>query len=95
MKLTAFIFFALYGSTCYAEPQTCLIVKHASTAHQFMVSTASWQYVAGDFPKGMKWKSNIPDRDIRKIKNVGGKVVTLQPNYTADELAQAQKACRE
>jgi hypothetical protein len=80
-------------SSAQAERPSCLIVKHASTARQFFVSGANWQYVAGDFPKGMKWKSNIRDRDIRKIKEMGGRVVVIRPDYSADDLAQAQKAC--
>jgi len=41
----------------------------------------------------MKWKSNITDRNIRKIKEMGGRVVVVRPDYSADDLAQAQKAC--
>ncbi len=81
------------SSSAQAERPSCLIVKHASTARQFFVSGANWQYVAGDFPKGMKWKSNIRDRDVRKIKETGGRVVVVRPDYSADDLAQAQKAC--
>jgi len=89
---------ACFGQSKPAEPAktdqpSCLIVKHASTAHQFFVSGANWQYVAGDFPKGMKWKSNITDRNIRKVKELGGQVVVIKPDYNAEDLAQAQKAC--
>jgi hypothetical protein len=76
-----------------ADQPSCLIVKHASTARQFFVSGANWQYVAGDFPKGMKWKSNITDRNIRKVKELGGQVVVIKPDYNAEDLAQAQKTC--
>jgi hypothetical protein len=72
---------------------TCLIVKHASTAHQFFVSGANWQYVEGDFPRSMKWKSNIRDRDIRKIKEIGGKVVIVNADYSATDLEDARKQC--
>ncbi len=80
-------------SSAQAERPSCLIVKHASTAARFFVSGAEWQYVAGDFPKGMKWKSNIGDRYVRKIKKMGGRVVVIRRDYSADDLAQAQKAC--
>ena len=73
---------------------TCLIVKHSSTAHQLFVNASNWQYVAGDFPKGMKWKSNMTDRNIRKVQENGGQVVVVQPNYTTQELKQAQASCK-
>jgi len=41
----------------------------------------------------MKWKSNITDRNIRKVKELGGQVVVIKPDYNAEDLAQAQKAC--
>jgi len=83
------------ASPAFADPQSCLIVKHASTAHQFFVSGANWQYVAGDFPAGMKWKSNITDRNIRKIKRLGGKVVIVPNTYTSTDLEEAKKSCSE
>ena len=105
MKVLALGVAVLLGSVCHAQTKppssgqvevpSCLIVKHASTAHQFFVSGANWQYVAGDFPKGMKWKSNITDRNIRKIKEMGGRVVVIRSDYTAEDLAQAQKACAD
>jgi hypothetical protein len=76
-----------------ADKPTCLIVKHASTAHQAFVSGANWQYVEGDFPLGMKWKSNITDRNIRKIKENGGRVVIVPTNYNTTDLEDARKQC--
>lgn len=73
---------------------TCLIVKHANIAHQLFVNASNWQYVTGDFPKGMKSKSNLTDPDIRKIQENGGQVVVVQPNYTTKELKQAQSSCK-
>lgn len=84
----------LVASSAQAAP-SCLIVKHASAARQFFVNGSNWQYVAGDFPSGMKWKSNIWDRDIRKVKKLGGKVVILKPDYTAADLDEAKKSCFE
>jgi hypothetical protein len=78
-----------------ADSPTCLIVKHASTSRQVFVSGANWQYVAGEFPKGMKWKSNVTDRYIRKIKEVGGKVVIVPQDYSATDLAQAKTECAD
>lgn len=76
------------------QPQpTCLIIKHASAARQAFVSYANWQYVAGDFPPGMKWKGNVGDKDVRKVKERGGKVITLSQNYSLAELESAKQEC--
>jgi hypothetical protein len=71
----------------------CLIVKHASAGSQAFVSGANWRYVEGEFPKDMKWKSNITDRTIRKIKEEGGRVVTVPTDYHAADLEDARKQC--
>jgi len=84
--------FALTSTAFAAQP--CVIIRHASTARQFLVSGANWQYVDGDFPKGMKWKSNVTDRTVRKIKEMDGKVVIVPNVYTPGELADARKECK-
>jgi hypothetical protein len=38
---------------------------------------APYDYVAGDFPKGMEFRSTLGDKQIRKIKDHGGKVIIL------------------
>jgi hypothetical protein len=59
-----------------------------------LVSAANWQYVEGDFPKEMKWKSNITDRNVRKIKESGGKVVIVPTTYTPADLEDARRQCK-
>lgn len=81
----------LLCSCCYAE--TCLIIKHASVSRQMWVSGANWQYVAGDFPQGLNFHGNITDRYIRKIKQRGGKVVTVPEKHTVADLEQAKAEC--
>lgn len=84
----------LFAAPSFAgDPSPCLIVKHASTSSQALVSGANWRYVAGDFPKGMKWKSNITDRNIRKIKEQGGRVVIVPTDYHEADLEDARKQC--
>ena len=83
------------GAALPTHAPTCVIVKHASTAHQMFVSGANWQFVSGDFPAGMKWKSNIPDRTIRKIKEMGGRVVIVAQTYTSADLDAAKKRCSD
>lgn len=83
----------LFATSCYAA-DTCLIVKHATTSEQAWVSGANWRYVEGDFPKGEKWKSNITDRGIRKIKEKGGKVVIVPAKYSTPDLEDARNQCK-
>jgi hypothetical protein len=72
----------------------CLILKHASVSHQVWVSGSNWQYVAGDFPPGEKWRSNVTDRNVRKYKTLGWNVVMVPEKYTPADLDQALKTCR-
>lgn len=37
----------------------------------------------------MKWKSNITDRSIRKVKEMGGRVVTIPNVYSVADLEDA------
>jgi hypothetical protein len=84
----------LLASGSFAADVPCVIIRHASTARQAFVSGANWQYVEGDFPKPMKWKSNITDRNVRKIKELGGLVVTVPNVYTPADLEDARNQCK-
>jgi len=104
MKVIALTLAVLLGSVCHAQTKpassgqvevpSCLIVKHAGGFSAF-ANNANWEYVAGDFPKGMRWKGHITDRGIRKIKAKGGRVVVVGAGYKTEDLAQAQKACAD
>jgi hypothetical protein len=89
-----YVVLLLLVRSALAVDQPCLIVRRASTARQFFVSGANWQYVEGDFPKGMKWKSNVTDRTVRKVKELGGKVVTIPNAYTTADLEDARQQCK-
>jgi hypothetical protein len=83
----------LFAVPSFEADSSWLIVKHASTSSQAFVSGANWRYVAGDFPKEMKWKSNITDRNIRKIKELGGRVVIVPTDYHVADVEDARKQC--
>lgn len=84
----------LLSVSCCASDSTCLVIKHASAARQAFISGANWQYVAGDFPKGMKWKSNVTDRYVRKVKENGGHVATVPQEYSSADLKSAFETCK-
>jgi hypothetical protein len=69
----------------FAGDQPCLIAKQAG----IWVIGPNWQYVEGDFPAGMKWKSNLTDRNIQK----GGRVVIVPEKYSSIDLEDARKQC--
>ena len=75
-----------------AGPPSCLIVRHASGFSAF-ANNANWEYVAGDFPGSMEWKGHLTDRNMRKVKKLGGRVIILQRNYTSADLEQAKASC--
>jgi len=50
-------------------------------------------YVEGDFPAGMKFQSEIGDKQVRQIQESGGKVVVLPPDYKLPDLEDARKSC--
>jgi hypothetical protein len=104
MKVTVLTLAVLLGSVGHAQTkppssdqvkvQSCLIVRHAGGFSAF-ANNANWEYVAGDFPKGMKWKGHLTDRNIRQIKEKGAHVVVIRSDYTSEDLAQTQKACAD
>jgi hypothetical protein len=104
MKVIAFTLAVLLGSVCHAQTKPpspgqaevprCLIMKHSGNFSAF-ANNANWEYVAGDFPKGMKWKGHLTDRAVRKVKEMGGRVVVVPQKYTPEDLAQAEKTCAD
>jgi hypothetical protein len=65
-----------------------------------MTGIATWsrnyrplEYVWGEFPEGMKFKSGLKDGDVRKIREKGGRVIVLPQPYTHDDLEAAKKSC--
>jgi hypothetical protein len=42
----------------------------------------------------MKWKSDVTDRTVRKVKELGGRVVTVPNPYTTADLEDARKQCK-
>ncbi len=95
--------FMLLGAAVAQQPAStdaraikpCVIVKPASTAHRALVSNKAFQYVEGEFPSKMKFKSNVGDGDVRKVKELGGKVVVIKADYTLADLQDAREQCKK
>jgi hypothetical protein len=54
-----------------------------------------YQYVDGDFPKGIKFRVSLSDHDLEKIRKKGGGVVILSPHYSPEDFDKAEKSCAE
>lgn len=85
-----------------ASAQPCVIFA----AHDPATGIASWSmegrgqkhmltYLAGDFPQGISFHSEIKDKEVDKIKSKGGRVIILDPHYTHDDLDKAKHDCGE
>jgi hypothetical protein len=80
----------------------CLILKRMGPADQitshmysFGVRGKQFQYVEGDFPTGSKFHGRLTDHDVRGIQSHGGRVVIMEPKYSADDLREAKQSCKE
>ena len=72
---------------------TCVILAPPRAA----VVTPFWHhslvYVAGEYPRGFHFRSEVKDKDVDKIKAKGGQVVVLHGEYTPEELDAAKNQC--
>jgi hypothetical protein len=78
----------------------CVILKRMGpadeiTSHEFAFGMRGkqYQYVEGDFPKGVKFHGRLTDNDVRQIMDKGGKIQLLEPKYSPDDLASARRSC--
>jgi hypothetical protein len=78
--------------------QPCVIVKRH--VHKFGEDMSRlhphrpFDYVAGDYPSGFKWRSELSDGDVRDLQQKGGRMVVLKPDYQASDLEDAKKDCQ-
>jgi len=52
-------------------------------------------YLAGEYPAGIPFRSQIKDKDVDKIRAKGGRVLILDSHYTRDDLDSAKKQCQQ
>ena len=78
----------------------CVILKRMGPAdevtshlYSFGIRGKQFQYVEGDFPKGLKFHGRLTDNDVRNILDKAGKVEIIEPKYTEVELESARRAC--
>lgn len=80
----------------------CLILKRMGPADQitshmysFGIRGKQFQYVEGDFPPGVKFHGRLTDHDVRNIQSHNGRVVIMEPKYSADDLREAKQSCKQ
>jgi hypothetical protein len=81
--------------------QDCVILKRMGPADQitshmysFGIRGKQFQFVEGNLPPGVKFHGRLTDNDVRKIQQKGGKVVMMEPKYSADDLREAKQSCK-
>jgi len=88
------------GSALAETP--CVIVKRMGPAdeitshlYSFGLRGKQFQYVEGEFPKGIKFHGRLTDHDIRNIMEKGGKVRIVEPKYTPEILKETRQSCKD
>jgi hypothetical protein len=83
-----------------AKPSSCVILKRMGPAdevtshlYSFGIRGKQFQYVEGDFPRGLKFHGRLTDNDVRNVLDKGGKVEIVEPKYTEVDVEAARKAC--
>lgn len=99
MKRAVMMLVVLLSAGCLAA-QDCVILKRMGPADQitshmfsFGIRGKQFQYVEGQFPKGVKFHGRLTDNDLREIQAAGAKFVVLEPKFTGADLEEARKGC--
>jgi hypothetical protein len=82
--------------------KSCVILKRMGPAdeitshlYSFGIRGKQFQFVEGDFPKGMKFHGRLTDHDVREIMDKGGKVSVVEKDYKREDLQDARKSCTD
>jgi len=93
---------ALSVSAQESAQKPCVILKRMGPAdevtshlYSFGIRGKQFQFVEGDFPKGMKFHGRLTDHDVREIMDKGGKVSIVEKDYKREDLADARKSCEQ
>jgi hypothetical protein len=90
----------LLSTFVFGEDHPCLIL--AATPPPTGIATWSRAgaqarhaliYLAGEFPSGFSFRSQIKDKDVDKIKAKGAQVIVLDSQYTREDLDKAKTQC--
>ena len=87
-------------ASAFAADHPCLILAAAPPP----TGIATWSqagrqarhaliYLAGDYPSGFAFRSQIKDKDVDKIKAKGAQVIILDSQYTRADLDAAKSQC--
>ncbi len=90
---------ALFAGT--SSDTECVILKRMGPADQvtshmysFGIRGKQFQYVEGKFPAGATFHGRLTDNDVRNVQKKGGRVVIMEPKYSADDLREAKQSCK-
>jgi hypothetical protein len=68
--------------------------KKMADALTRLTTPKPFNYVEGDFPNGVKFRSELNDSNIREIQEKGGHVVVMKADYALPDLEDARHSCR-
>ena len=87
--------------SAFASAETCVVLAPAPLPTGIATWSRAGQaqrhamlYLAGEYPKGMPFRTQIKDKDVEKIRAKGGRVVVLDRNYTREDLEKAKGDCK-
>lgn len=72
------------------ESRPCLVVSRTGN----WLKGDTYQFQAGEFPSGVKFRVELRNRHIREIHRKGGRIIFLNKDYAYKELEEATKACK-
>lgn len=78
-------------------PKSCIIAhRHQYKLGENMAHIAPHKrldYIEGEYPKDIKFHSELSDKLVQRVQERGGHVVILKPDYSLTELEDARKQC--
>ncbi len=100
MKILFLTLGLMISTFAIADDSPCVILKRMGPAdeitshlYSFGIRGKQFQFVDGQFPKGMKFHGRLTDHDVRQIFDKGGRVSIVEPKYTPADLQAARENC--
>lgn len=71
------------------DKPTCLVVSRTGN----WLKGETYQYQAGEFPPGVKFRVELRNRHLREVYKKGGRIIILAKEYSFQDLQEAKKSC--
>jgi hypothetical protein len=81
------------SGAAFAADHPCVILAPPRRAMLPFGGHHSLVYVAGDFPSGIPFRTQMKDSIVDQVKAKGGQVIVLAPEYTREDFEAAKAQC--